>query len=388
MGILTKEVEVKVNGFTAGYYETLGYKIPMKKASKSTYKRHKKEFVYDTSKTITVKVKDLPKNSDTYVDVLCDMCKEKSMSVRYADYNKAMESTGSYVCKDCSYIKKEQTNIARYGDFYVKTEEFKKKRLETCLSKFGVESPLQNKEIMNKVRSTNLERYGCASPSQVPEFKEKAKFTILEHFGVNCASKSEKVKEKIRMTNLQRYGVPYTQQSPEVRAKANETLCKNGNQKTSKQQLYLYSLYGGELNYPISYYAVDICFPEEKIYLEYSGGGHDLRVTLGRLTQEEFDKREIIRNNILKKEGYKKIEIVSKKDHLPSDQVLFQMLLDAKHYFQTTSHSWVTYDIDQSLLFNAEHKDGIPYSFGSLRTIKDSDLTAIAVKESSNFQTA
>jgi hypothetical protein len=51
-------------------------------------------------------------------------------------------------------------------------------------------------------------------------------------------------------------------QSPEVRAKANETLCKNGTQKTSKQQLYLHSLYGGKINYAISYYAADICLPE------------------------------------------------------------------------------------------------------------------------------
>lgn len=199
----------------------------------------------------------------------------------------------------------------------------------------------------------------------------------MANYGVNCPSKNEKVKQKIRDTNLQRYGVLSTMQSPEVRAKANETLCKNGNQKTSKQQLYLHSLFGGELNYPISYYAVDICFLDEKIYLEYDGGGHDLRVVLGRLTQEEFNKKEIIRNSILKREGYKQIHIVSKKDLLPQDNVLLQMLSDAKQYFSTTSHSWVTYDIDQSLLINAEHKQGTPYDFGSLRTIKDNDITVI-----------
>ena len=242
------------------------------------------------------------------------------------------------------------------------------------MDKFGVESPLQNKEIMEKTRATNLRRYGYVSPSQVHQFKEKAKQTALDNFGVCYPSKTEEIKEKIRETNLLKYGVPYTQQSPEIRAKANETLCKNGNQKTSRQQLFLHTLYGGELNFFIKYYATDICFPEEKIIIEYDGGGHDLRVTLGRLTKEEFDQKEIVRNNILKREGYKRINIVSKSDFLPSDTILLQMLSDARNYFQTTSHTWMSYDIDKSLLFNAENKDGIPYDFGQLRKIKESDL--------------
>ena len=379
MGIITKEVEVKVNGFTAGYYKSLGYEIPMRKASKLTYEKYKKEFVYDTNKTIKVKVDDLPKNSEAYIDVLCDMCNENITSMRYADYNKTIKKNGNSVCKKCSYIRKKQADIAYYGDVYVRTEEFKEKRKKSCLDKFGVENPLQNKEILEKVHSTNMQKYGYINPIQVPEFKEKAKLTTLEHFGVECASKSEEIKEKTRMTNIQKYGVPNTMQSPEVRAKANETLCKNGTQETSKQQLYLHSLYGGKLNYFVKYYAVDICFPEEKIYLEYSGGGHDLRVTLGRLTQEEFDQKEIVRNNVLKKGGYKKIEIVSKKDLLPSDSTLLQMLQDARNYFsQYPEHSWIEFNISDSTMRNAENKQGIPYSYGELRTIKDTDLPSVA----------
>ena len=199
--------------------------------------------------------------------------------------------------------------------------------------------------------------------------------SCIDKYGIAIPSKSEEIKEKTRLTNLKRYGVPYTQQSLEVRAKANETLCKNGTQKTSKQQLYLYSIFGGEINYPISYYAADICFPEEKLIIEYDGGGHDLRVTLGRLTQEEFDQKEIIRHNILKREGYNRINIVSITDKLPSDQILLQMLSDARSYFsEYPHHSWIEFNIDTSTVCNAENQQGIPYQFGTLRTIKDSDL--------------
>lgn len=356
MGILTKEVEVRPTGKMIQYYKDKGYDAKY-------------------CQPLVVKIDDLPRKSFVVVQALCDMCKEKIMHIRYADYNKSIDNTGSYVCRTCSYIKKEQTNISRYGNNYVKTEEFKEKRKNTYLNKFGVENPMQNKEIMEKACRTNLEKYGYASPSQVPVFKEKARLTTLEHFGVDCASKSEEVKAKIRMTNLRKYGVPYTQQSPEVRVKANETLCKNGTQKTSKQQLYLHRIFGGEINYQISYYSTDICFPEEKLIIEYDGGGHDLRVTLGRLTQEEFKQKEIVRNNIIKREGYKQMRIISLNDKLPSDQVLLQMLSEAKQYFSDyPQHSWIEFNISDSTMRNATHKDGISYDFGELRTIKNSNI--------------
>lgn len=207
---------------------------------------------------------------------------------------------------------------------------------------------------------------------------EHQKEACLINYGTYVPSKSEKIKEKIRNTNIERYGHSNPMQSSEVRAKVNKTLCKNGTQKTSKQQLYLHSLYGGELNYAIKYYATDICFSEEKLIIEYDGGGHDLRVTLGSLTQEEFEQKEIIRNKILKTEGYKRVNIVSKSDLLPSDAVLIQMLSDARNYFTLyPNHSWIEFNISTSTIRNAENPQSIPYSFGTLRTIKDSDINIV-----------
>lgn len=354
--ILTKEVEVKPSGKMIQYYKDKGYNA----------KYHE---------PLIVKIKDLQEKSNIYIDVLCDMCKEKIMSVRYADYNRVVNKTGSYTCKDCSYIKMNLTSIVRYGDIYVKTDEFKQKRKKTCIDKYGVESPLQNEKIKENVRNTHLKKYGYLAASQVPMFKEKIKSTTFKHYGVDCASKSKEIKEKIRKTNLSKYGYSNPMQSPIIRAKANMTLCKNGFQKTSKQQLYLHQLYctvmDAKLNFPISYYAVDICFPEEKLVVEYDGGGHDLRVTLGRLTEEEFNRKEIIRNNIIKREGYKQMRVISSHDLLPSDQVLLQMLSDARKYFSDyPNHSWIEFNIDLSTVRNAEHKNGISYNYGELQAIK------------------
>ena len=218
-----------------------------------------------------------------------------------------------------------------------------------------------------------IRKFGNYACSKCRSFHDKE--TYMKNLGVDSPAKLEEVRKRMAETSLHRYGVLNPMQSLEVRAKANETLCQNGTQKTSKQQVYLRNLYGGELNYPVKYYAVDICLPDEKLVIEYDGGGHNLRVILGRLTQEEFNQKEIIRSNIIKKEGYKQIKIISSHDKLPQDSTLLQMLEQAKKYFlDYPEHSWCSYNIDQSMLFNAECKDGIEYNFGELRTIKDSDL--------------
>lgn len=198
------------------------------------------------------------------------------------------------------------------------------------------------------------------------------KQSTFSKYGVDNYSSTLECRKKVRNTCLEYYGVDNCAKSIKVREKINETLCKNGTQKTSKQQLYLCSIYGGELNYPISHYATDICFPKEKLIIEYDGGGHDLSVRLGKITQEEFNQKEIIRNSVLKKEGYKQMRIISSKDLLPQDSILLQMLSDARNYFSNyPNHSWIEFNIDTSTIRSAEYKDGVYYDYGNLRTIKD-----------------
>lgn len=397
--ILTKEIEVKVNPSNVDYYKSLGYDIPIRKASKSTWYKHKKEFVYDMGKIIIIKPEDLPSNSNIKVHVKCDVCGREN-KILYQQYIRSVKNYGYYTCKHCNYEKSTKTIKSVYGvDHYSQTEEYKErmkntcnlkygkdypsqvpeireKMKQTCLSHYNVDNPTKSAEVRNIVKNTVRERYGVDYVSQLDLVKEKAKKTMRENLGVEHALQSKDIQRKKELTCIERFGVPHAMQCDAIKEKAIKTYHVNGNTATSKQQLYLHSLYGGEINYPISYYATDICFPEEKFAIEYDGGGHDLRVTLGQLTQEEFDQKEIIRNSVLKKEGYKQMRIISSKDKLPSDSTLLQMLSEAKEYFSKTNHSWCSYDIDKSLLFNAENKDGIYYDFGELRTIKDSSIVA------------
>jgi uncharacterized protein YcfL len=52
-------------------------------------------------------------------------------------------------------------------------KEIKQKIKETNLEKYGFESPLQNETIKNKVKATNLEKYGVEYSSQHPNIMEK-----------------------------------------------------------------------------------------------------------------------------------------------------------------------------------------------------------------------
>lgn len=308
--ILTKEVGIRVNSNNAKYYENLGYIIPMKEATKNTKQVMHKNFVYDFSKTIMVKVEDLPKSSFARVDVLCDYCNKEIFSITYHHYNEETKHINKHACKNCWQKKKE----------------------EVFMMKYGVKSPLQ----LECVRKRKIQSY-------------------INHYGVDNPNKS-----------------------PEVRKKTAQTLYINSSQKASKQQRYINNLYHGVLNFPIKYYNADIYLPDNNLIVEYDGSGHMLNVNMGRETMEEYIQKEIVRYNIVKREGYKQMKIISGNDNLPTDTILLQMLSEAKQYFSDyPQHSWIEFNIDTSSFRNAENKQGIPYDYGKLRKIKDSDLNTI-----------
>lgn len=298
--------------------------------------------------------------------------------------------------------KVQQTILDRYGVENVsKNKDIQYKREQTFMERYGVIAPLQNEECFEKFKQTNLEKYGCEFSIQSEEVREKSRQTCLERFGVDNPFKSEEIRQKVKETNLEKYGVEYLMslssfhehsrevdmerygvyhhlQNPDILAKQKETFCKNGTCPTSKQQNYLHKLYGGKLNHPLKMYNLDIYLPDEKLDIEFDGSGHFLGIVLESITQEEFNRKEIIRNNTIKKEGYKQMRIISTKDLLPSDSTLLQMLSDTKSYFSKyPNHSWIEFNIDTSSIRSAENMNGSPYDFGELRTIKDSELCTI-----------
>ena len=423
MPILTREVEVIPMGKAIQHYKSKGYDA-----------KHKQPLV--------VKVEDLSRGSDTKIEILCDMCNKNTMMVKYNSYNRVIEKTGSYVCRECAYEKQRQNNLKKYGvpyvlqlksmhekakqtklekygveytsqlettkekvkqtnlqrygvEYYSKTQEWADRVKETNLNRYGVDAYAKSEECQKKMKETSRNRYGVENYAQTHEYKERFHDTCIEKYGENYReqfqqmalnsfyektgyanpSQMPEVKEKVKQTFLSKYGVDNPNKLSQVREKTSQTLYLNSSQKASKQQRYICELYQGILNFPIEFYNVDIYLQNNNLVVEYDGGGHLLNVILGRETVKEFNQKEIIRNNILKRNGYNIMKIISSKDKLPQDIVLLQMLSCAKQYFlDYPQHSWIEFNIDTSMVRNTEHKNGVIYDFGKLRIIKDSDL--------------
>lgn len=383
MPILTKEVEVKPSGRSLKYYRNLGYDAKCRKP-------------------LMVKVDDLSNGSNVKIQYLCDYCKEEVVTMTYADYKRRTKEVNKMACRHCFVEKAEETTILRYGSTsYAKTNEFRETMKNMMTEKYGVQHYSKTKEYKEKWCNTCEERYGkdyrkqfinrafetfhsktgYDYPSQSPEVREKITKSYINHYGVVNPQLSSEVREKTEKTCLERYGCSTPLQSEEVKDKIARTSYKNGTVITSKQQIYLFNFYKSiddsiQLNYPISHFNADICFLKEKLDIELDCGGHNLSVKIGQLTQEQFDKKELIRDKVIKNEGYKIIRIKSDTNKLPCDEILLQMLFDAKQYFYNyPNHSWIEFDIDNSMVRNAENKDSVRYDYGELRKIKDSDLT-------------
>lgn len=268
--------------------------------------------------------------------------------------------------------KVKQTNLKKYGvECVLKNENVKEKIKQTNLNCYGAENVLLNQEIRDKRNATLMKNFGTLYPLQNEECFEKLKETNMTKYGVENISQLEDVKQKKIQASLEKYGYKNPMQSPEFLEK---WFLKNGSNfvRTSKQQRYLCGLYNGILNQPFKCFALDIYLADDKLDIEFDGSGHRMSIAIGNVTEKEFNNKELYRNIALKREGYKQMRIISTHDLLPSDQVLLQMLSDSRKYFSDyPNHSWIEFNIDLSVLRNAEHKDGILYNYGELRTIKE-----------------
>lgn len=103
------------------------------------------------------------------------------------------------------YEKVANTNIKKYGTkCTLNTEENIKKKKATWESKYGegVDNPLKAKEIKDKVLNTNIERYGSRCPLNNSAVKEKAKTTLFNNYGVNNPMESKEIVQKMRDNSI------------------------------------------------------------------------------------------------------------------------------------------------------------------------------------------
>lgn len=81
----------------------------------------------------------------------------------------------------------------------MKDEDVKAKHQAVLIEKYGVTSPLQNKEILAQMQEGLLERYGVTNVAQLPEVQEKISQTMMERYGVERYNELPEMKEYLRI---------------------------------------------------------------------------------------------------------------------------------------------------------------------------------------------
>ncbi len=116
--ILTREVNIKITEANYTYYEFFGYDVYI-------------------GEELSIPVELLSKGSHIKILCKCDDC-DVEKEVIFKNYIKYDNVWGEYYCRKCS----------------------EKKRKKTLRKHFGVDYPIQNKNVMTKMKDTLIENYG------------------------------------------------------------------------------------------------------------------------------------------------------------------------------------------------------------------------------------
>lgn len=220
--------------------------------------RHYIDLGYNMSqKTFEVDVKHLSQGSGKKVKVMCDYCLEQGVEniyeqVHYTYWNLRNKSPikkdacQSHTvqkrkdsCKETYGVenvnllpeireKIKETNLKKYGvEYSLQDEDIRNKGRETCKEKYGKDWYTQTKEYSDRVKKTNLERYGTEWYMQSDDFEQKTKSTLQERHGVDHPMHVEEYKNNLSDTMLERYGVVRYSQLPEWNEKVKNTLMEN-----------------------------------------------------------------------------------------------------------------------------------------------------------------
>lgn len=94
------------------------------------------------------------------------------------------------------------TQIEKYGGWYLKTSDCRSKTKETSLKKYGVSHPMQCSEVSKKCHTPEIEAKRSATWRQ----------TLISLYG-GCGNAAEELKEKQHQSMIEKYGAPTAAQA-------------------------------------------------------------------------------------------------------------------------------------------------------------------------------
>lgn len=251
-----------------------------------------------------IKIEDLPKGSNVKIWVSCDYC-GKIYEVIYNDYNRHIKNNPKTCCKDCTYLKHQ----------------------EVIIDKYGVDNICYLEDVIDKKKRTNIEKYGCEYSVVSNQSNQKRKATNLLKYGTEHAIASDIVQNKIKKANREKYGTDYPLQNKDQLKFINDSAFKKYKTRlftknVSESQKLINSKLNGVLNYYLDGYYIDIFLDELNMAIEYDGGGHNLSVKMGKISEEEFAIRERNREKVILNNGINILRIINYNDIKISDELI------------------------------------------------------------------
>ena len=154
----------------------------------------------------------------------CPNCGNK---LKFINLRQGYQKYCSAKCSNSSPDKiklTKQRNLEKFGvEVPIQNKEIQNKMKNTCLERYGVENVMCNKEISKKAHNIYKEKYnGIGNGSDI--IKDKMKKTMLERYGVENAMHLEEFRNLVSETLLKRYGGKSTFECPQIKEKINNTM--------------------------------------------------------------------------------------------------------------------------------------------------------------------
>ncbi len=154
-------------------------------------------------------------------------CKENINKLNVQEYyNKYITpNPGCKVCgKKCKFVSVKTGWSTYCGTTCANKDPYRIQKIKkTNLEKYGSTAPLGNSEILEKLKATNRERFGSDFVLSNEIVKSKISKTINDKYGVDNVSQCQMIKDKKTESSLKKYGTEHVFQSETVKAKIRET---------------------------------------------------------------------------------------------------------------------------------------------------------------------
>lgn len=276
--IITENVKIKISRPTIKYYKSIGFND------------------IKIGDIIEVAVNFLPNKSNIVVEIKCDFCEYSKLEL-YQAYNRYISKDGKYRCIKCFNKEKFAQIKSEHGvDNLSQITEIKEKIKNTNLKKYGGH-PNKLEENKIKIFKTNINRYGCKMPMQNNLFKAKQINTNFKKYGKHTSILNDEVKSKGLKTMFEKYGFNYSMQVSSIKDKIISNSTKTKIEKILNDDRNIL-----EINYSENYY---------KCFCELCNNEYNIPPHMYLMRKIQNTIQCTICNNIQNKVSGKEIELIN-----------------------------------------------------------------------------